>query len=196
MTYHCALESGDAVSSGTVELFQYSLRGFSRPEHMEYLQKWEKMLQLEACTMVSNLYTIWAVPATHVPALGGGCIGDLTVNSFEVVGSDTMLNVNSSILNDVSADMLTEGSLELSKSIGIISSENDRTKPLFSINIGDRVIVSLERTIAMDRSASGDDEYVVEPNLASGVVTELAPLPTGRLVVTVRVTGIPRRLLG
>jgi hypothetical protein len=196
MTYHCALEDGEAASSGTVELFQYSLRGFSRPEHMEYLKKWEKMLQLEACTMVSNMYSIWAVPSSHAPALGGGCIGGLAVKSFELLGRDEVLNVNSSLLNDVSADMLVEGSIELTKAIDLYD-ENEKTKPVFSINVGDRVIASLERTLAPDHSESGaEGEYIVEPNVASGVVTEVDARPSGLLVVTMRVSGIPRRLLG
>jgi hypothetical protein len=159
---------------------------------MEYLKKWEKMLQLEACTMVSNMYTIWAVPSSHVPALGGGCIGGLTVKSFELLGRDEMLIVNSSLLNDVSADMLVEGSIELTKAINF-SNENEKAKPVFSINEGDRVIASLERTHC---ESDSEDEYIVEPNVASGVITELDARPSGLLVITMRVSGIPRRLLG
>ena len=58
MVTHAALENGSPESSGVPELFKYSTRVMSKA-HLEYIDHWSRLVELEAGVTESGLCRIW-----------------------------------------------------------------------------------------------------------------------------------------
>jgi hypothetical protein len=222
MAYHAAIESGEAKACGTEELYRFSTRGFTSPQHMQYFIHWDRLLDLEASASVSSLHLTWSSSSAQREAAGSACVGALSIVSFRPASQDDKKSSASIGLFEAppavsgpGEEAPVEDPLPASGVAYVLTLRRDarnsysgaatassplqaRVDSASSVCVGDKVLVSVES----EGGPAEPHRLYVEPNLCSGVVIQAAA-PSDRRpgareeeVYRIGLDRIPHRLLG
>jgi hypothetical protein len=186
MTYHAALDGGNATSSGAPEVFAHLLRRVT-PFHVSYIKYWEELLDLEESACESSLHSLWTLPSSEkeLRAKGqGGCVGNLLATSCARASPTT--EEYKIVFKKENESQLFNFEVE------------DQRDESNVFSVGERVIISVEKSVSDDSPSSsssssssttdieniGMNGISTEPNIAIGHVTEVTDISISLTVPT------------
>ena len=219
MLNHAAIETGTSVSSGVAELFAYVTRGLSQ-SHYFYFKHWNHLVDLEAAAMSASNQYFW----TYIPKRSNLPTTTTTTNTVQAEDEDTedlngsRRNVIDKSVNGLYVSFSPESNsssisnhiLCLKKIKNVVSAsaaDQQKSKPndndtknnfsfSTSLNVGDRVNISIEKNVSSVPSLDIEDLVSthpfesIEPMLGSGTITSMVG---DEILVSLR--SLPKRIV-